>query len=164
ADLAGHQPGVLFAELERLRGVLCVMPPETLQWRERAVPLAEALDTAALLGDADQLRSRRGFPYRLRQLAALCLRGEISGEQDHAGAGVVLQPVALLRGEFGAGDADHEHRGLPGVDARKRTGIVAQMVRGCCGRRVPASGAARPPSTGRTAGSPARGCSSAARP
>src|SRR5690606_12204948 len=74
--------------------------------------VAEALHASALLVDTDQLGTRRCFADRLREFGDLGTRSEIAGEQDHAGAGVVLQPVALLRGEFGAGNADHEHRGL----------------------------------------------------
>src|SRR3546814_17441676 len=56
-----------------------------------------------------QLRARRGLADRGRQLRHLRPGGEVALEQDHAGAGVVLQPVALLGIQFGAGDADHEH-------------------------------------------------------
>src|SRR3546814_228140 len=71
--------------------------------------LAEALHAPTLLVDADQLRARRGLADRGRQLGHLRPGGEVALEQDHAGAGVVLQPVALLGIQFGAGDADHEH-------------------------------------------------------
>ena len=82
---------------------------EAFERRQRAVTLAEALHASAFLVDADQLRAWRGRADRLRQLGDLHLRGEIAGKQDHAGAGIVLQPVALLRGEFGTGEADYEH-------------------------------------------------------
>src|SRR5690606_36616140 len=94
---------------QRALAVTGVLAAEDLQRRQRAVALAEALHAAALLVDADQLRARRGLADRLRQLGHLRARCEVAGEQDHAGAGVVLQPVALLRGEFGTGDADDEH-------------------------------------------------------
>src|SRR3546814_19314738 len=85
-----------------------VLAAELLQRRQRAVALAEALHAPTLLVDADQLRARRGLADRGRQLGHLRPGGEVALEQDHAGAGLVLQPVALLGIQFGAGDAAHE--------------------------------------------------------
>src|SRR3546814_18865477 len=86
----------------RIGGVLAA---ELLQRRQRAVALAEALHAPTLLVDADQLRARRGLADRGRQLGHLRPGGEVALEQDHAGAGVVLQPVALLGIPLGAVDA-----------------------------------------------------------
>ena len=110
ADLAGHQPGVLAGQRQGGVGIVAVQRVEALQRRQRAVAVAEALHAPAFLVDADELRARRGFADGLRQLGHLRARGEVAGEQDHAGAGVVLQPVALLRGEFVAGYADLQHQ------------------------------------------------------
>src|SRR3546814_1637022 len=100
-----------------------LLAAELLQRRQRAVALAEALHAPTLRIDADQLRARRGLADRGRQLGHLRPGGEVALEQDHAGAGVVLQPVALLGIQFGAGDADHEHgRWTSGMTNR----IVAQ--------------------------------------
>src|SRR5690606_39686867 len=70
---------------------------------------AEALYAPALLVDADQHRPRARLADGRAQFHDLRARAEVALEQDHAGTGVVLQPVALLRAEFHAGNADHEH-------------------------------------------------------
>src|SRR5690606_15844987 len=87
----------------------------TVQGRQRTVAVAEPLHAAAFLVDADELRAWGGFADRLRELGDLGAGGEVAGEQDDAGAGVVLQPVAFLGGEFVSGDADYQH----GLSARK---------------------------------------------
>ena len=110
-----HQPCMRACRLERGIGVGQVLRAETGQRRQGGVPVLEALHASAFLVHAHQLRARRGVTDRGRKLADLCARGEVALEQDHAGAGIVLQPVALLRGEFGAGYADHEHCELSNI-------------------------------------------------
>src|SRR5690606_10108134 len=68
AHFAGHQPGVLARELQRVLAVAGVELAETFQRRQRGVALAEALYTAAFLVDANELRARRALADRLRQL------------------------------------------------------------------------------------------------
>ena len=109
ADLAGHQPRMFAGQRERRAGIAPVQRVEAAQRRQRAETFAEALHAPAFLVHRDQLRSRRGLADRLRELGDLCLRCEIAREQHHAGAGVVLQPVALARGEFVPGNADLQH-------------------------------------------------------
>ena len=109
ADLTGHQPGVFVRQVKRGVAIAPIERVEALQRRQVAVALAEALHAPAFLVDADQLRETRRFTDRLRQFRDLCAAGEVAGEQDHAGAGIVLQPVALGRAEFGATDADDQH-------------------------------------------------------
>src|SRR5690606_3060421 len=74
-----------------------------------AEALAEALHAPPFLVDADQHRPRCRRADRGTQVHHLGPRTEVALEQDHARAGIVLQPLALLRGEFHAGNADHEH-------------------------------------------------------
>ena len=109
ADLAGHQPGVFVRQCERGIGIVAIQRIEALQRRQRAVTVTEALHAAALLVHADQLRARCGLADGLGELGHLGPAGEVAREQDHAGTAVVLQPVALLRGEFMPGNADLQH-------------------------------------------------------
>src|SRR5690606_5016516 len=103
----------------------------------------------ALLVDAGQRGPRRYPADRGGQFGDLRLRGEVALEQDHPGAGIVLQPVALLRVEFGTGDADHEHGHGP---RWMMSGIVAHSapwMQGCperagCGRPAALTGRIRP--------------------
>jgi hypothetical protein len=113
AHFARHQPRVFLGEFDRAIGLASVELAELVERGQRAVPLAEALHAAAFLVHADQLRARRGFADGLRELGDLRARSEVAREQDDARARGMLQPVALLRGEFLAGDADHEHAGVP---------------------------------------------------
>src|SRR5690606_4303133 len=107
------------------RAVLRVQPAEAVERGQLAVTLAEALHAPALLVDADQLRTRRCLTDRRTQLHHLGPRAEVALEQDHAGTGVVLQPVALLGTKFHAGKADHEHPRVSFTCAVAHRGIVA---------------------------------------
>src|SRR3546814_16072968 len=83
-----------------------VLAAELLQRRQRAVALAEALHAPTLLVDAHPLRARRGLADRGRQLGHPRPGRAVALDQDHAGARVVLQPVALLGIPFRSSDAD----------------------------------------------------------
>ena len=131
-DLAGHQPRVLPGKRQRGLRILRVVLVESVQRRQRAVALAETLHAPTFLVDADQLRAWRGLADRLRQLGNLRFGGEVARKQDHPRAGVVLQPVALLRGEFSASHADYEHLKFLAFGSGKAPGrdaIVAQLPR-----------------------------------
>ena len=109
ADFAGHQPRMFFSQRQRMHRVGGIQPAETFERRQRAVAFLETLHAPALLVDADQLWSRCDLADRGGQFGYLRFRCEVALEQDHAGAGIVPQPVAFLQGEFGTGDADHKH-------------------------------------------------------
>jgi hypothetical protein len=101
---------------------------KVLQRRQRGVALAETLHAAAFLVHADQQRAAGGGADRGRQLGHLRARGEVALEQHHAGHGIVLQPVTLLRGQFGAGNADHQHGGVLRDIAPTRSGRALSQI------------------------------------
>src|SRR5690606_32440344 len=74
-DFAGHQPGMFARAFDCRARVLVVEPPEPFKGGQRAVPLAETLDAAALLVHAYQLGPRRGLADRRGQLGHLRARG-----------------------------------------------------------------------------------------
>jgi hypothetical protein len=120
AHFARHQPGMFLGQRDRTVRIAAVELAELVQRRQRAVALAEALHATAFLVHADAAAGAGAASRMACDSSATCRReAKVAGEQDHAGAGRVLQPLALLRGEFGAGDADHEHAGTPwGQDGR----------------------------------------------
>ena len=134
-DFLRHQPRMRACVRSSGGWIGEVLDAETGQRGQRAVAILETLDSAAFLVHADQLRSRGGLADRGREFGDLGARGEVALEQDHAGAGIVLQPVTLLGGEFGAGHADHKHCGrLHRTRRTTRTGIVADA--GVCAVRI----------------------------
>ena len=92
---------------------------------------------------AEQLRTRGRRADRLRELADLLPGGEVAAEQNHPGAGRVLQPVTLFRSQHLARNSNHQHPTCPVGAALAASVLLVSPLRVEVAAEAAPTGAAR---------------------